>query len=282
MVERAGECAGLCVSRRTHRHGTDERVLSRRPRVRRRRAGTHVGGPQSRGVGPGQPPNRRCSGPLRTRGAVLHGRGSSARGSDRAVLPRLVRCERGDVRVAARRRRARGGRQRDRGHLGGARAAGSLGTRTPARPRHRRPGPGRRRVAEPPSTDRPGVACPAVCRIRRALREPHRAATPRGVRPVRRKLRRVPGRRRTGGRSEGSGPRRLSTGQHAVRPARRRPAADGRRLADSQLGTGDDRPRLLHRLRATGAGASVARRGADGVLSPGAGFHDHADPRRRA
>ena len=75
----------------------------------------------------------------------------------------------------------------------------------------------------------------------------------------------------------GPGARRLPPRQHAVRHAGRGPAADGRRLADRQLGTGDDRSGVFPGVRAAGAAASRARRGADRVLPPRARSRDDGD-----
>ena len=66
-----------------------------------------------------------------------------------------------------------------------------------------------------------------------------------------------------------SGARRLSAGQHAVRRRRRRPPADGGRLADGHLGSGDDRSGLLPRLRAAGGGPARTLRRAAGRPTTG-------------
>ena len=85
-----------------------------------------------------------------------------------------------------------------------------------------------------------------VERYRDQIAPEHRDVCERLVGALRR-LRRRRGRPRS---RAGSRPRRLPARQHAVRRARRRPAADGRRLADRHVGSGDDRRRVLPRLRA--------------------------------
>ena len=122
----------------------------------------------------------------------------------------------------------------------------------------------------------------AVRRVRRPIRRPDRARASRGVRAAGRAASTHTSPRQAD-RDSRAGARRLPAGQHAVRGAGRRPAADRRRLADRHLGSGDDRRRLLPRLRAARRRAPrQLRRAAAARTTTRSGPNAAAEPGRRS